>query len=158
MARSTAVANCWDIVRATSRRMMSPATMLLTPPDGFCSAVNRPRRTTSTISSGTTALERSCANRQNRVVSSTLSNSGRPITAHPIAQVFPRGRHVVEGRPHVSALDGFDVWPPRGGLCNKSRGNNKNSFHALVAARSSLAARALSASTSANHGCRGDSS
>ena len=30
VARSTAVANCWEIVRATNRRMMSPT---LTPPD-----------------------------------------------------------------------------------------------------------------------------
>ena len=35
VARSTAKANCWEIVRATNRRMMSPATMPLTPPDGF---------------------------------------------------------------------------------------------------------------------------
>ena len=106
------------------------------------------------------------------------------MTAHPIAQVLPRDRHVVGSRPRVSGLDGtkrlrlglpthdfstrgepivlqqnqrtvrlnrlYGIWPPRGGLCDKSRGSNKNSFHALVAARSSLAARALSASTSAN--------
>ena len=88
VARSTAVANCWEIVRATNRRMMSPATMPLTPPDGFCNAVNRPRRTTSTISSGTTALERSCANRQNRVVSSTLSEAD--ASDHSSCPMVPR--------------------------------------------------------------------
>ena len=56
--------------------------MPLTPPDGFCSTVNRPRRNTSTISSSTTALELSCANRQNRVVSST-SRNGRKWSVMP---------------------------------------------------------------------------
>ena len=56
---------------------MSPATMPRTPPLGFCNAVMRPSRTNSTMSSGTAALAKFCAKRQNLVMSSWFSNNGR---------------------------------------------------------------------------------
>ena len=53
VACSIAGPNCCAMVRATNRLMMSPATMPLTPPVGFCSAVILPVRTACKISSGT---------------------------------------------------------------------------------------------------------
>ena len=99
------------------------------------------------------------------------SRALRSEKVHPIARVLPLG-HTVEGRPCVSGLDGMrrlrvglpthgfstrggpnvfqQISEPsinrlatRGGLCNNSRGNNKNSFHTLVAARTSLASQVL---------------
>ena len=50
VAFSTSGFNCWATVRATGLRTMSPETMPRTPPEGFESAVMRPKRMASTTS------------------------------------------------------------------------------------------------------------
>ena len=84
VACSTALDICCEIVRATRRRTMSPATMPRTPPLGLHNAVMRPNLTTSTISSGTVALAKSWANRQKRAISTSLSKQGsQMVCGHP---------------------------------------------------------------------------
>ena len=53
VASSTFFAICFAIVRATILLKMSPTTIPLTPPSGLLKAVMRPKRSASTISSGT---------------------------------------------------------------------------------------------------------
>ena len=60
---------------------MSPHTMPQMPPDGLANAVNRPNRMTSRISSGTAALAKSWAKRQNLAVSASESRIMRRWSA-----------------------------------------------------------------------------
>ena len=58
VARSTCFKTCLATVLATNRRIMSPTTIPLTPPSGFCKAVIRPNRMPSMISDGTFLVAR----------------------------------------------------------------------------------------------------
>ena len=86
VARSIAGPNCCAMVRATNRLMMSRATMPLTPPVGFCSAVILPMRTACKFSSGTSPRAKLWHMLQNRSASREDSRTGRKRSA-----VIPEG-------------------------------------------------------------------
>ena len=77
VAASTASLICCAIVRATTHLMTSPATMPLTPPDGFCRAVNLPILTMSLMELGTAPLARSSNTTKSDCVSRGLSRRTR---------------------------------------------------------------------------------
>ena len=77
MAAFTISPNCWAIVRDVSLLIMSPATMPLTPPVGFRSAVRRPRRRACTTASGAEPCANCSATPNIKCLSRGLSNKGR---------------------------------------------------------------------------------
>ena len=103
------------MVLATNRRMMSPATMPRTPPLGFLNAVRRPNLIASTTSLETVARARSCARRQNRIVSSSFSSNGRSERCRDPTRTL-----------HLSARRGRQevaLWAEKGACVHPSRQN-----------------------------------
>ena len=77
VAASTAGPNCWAMVRATSLRMTSPATMPRTPPLLLRRAVDLPTRMTSTIDGGNSPRAKRSATLKRTRLSLGESSNGR---------------------------------------------------------------------------------
>ena len=89
VAASTASLICCAIVRATTLLITSPATMPLTPPDGFCRAVSLPILTMSLMELGTAPLARSSDTTKSDCVSRFQPESPN-VTVQEDAEMFHR--------------------------------------------------------------------
>ena len=77
VASFTASSNCWAMVLDVNLLITSPATMPVTPPTGFRSAVNLPKRKACTATSGALPWANCSAMRKNMCTSLGLSSNGR---------------------------------------------------------------------------------